>query len=445
VGNRYHTYRMASDAERFPPSLTSTYPVRDGNLVRPLVDGAPAFRRICAAVARAERRVWATIAFVDRMLVLPDGGTVFDLLDRATARGLDVRVVFWRQPTLDPCPEPGWEHFPGNAGERTWLGERGSTFRARWDHFPQGCHHQKSWVVDAGEPGEVAFVGGINLDRMSIVDPGHRVPEPHEHYHDVYVELAGPSAADVHHNFVQRWNEASERLRGDGVWPRGAIGDDLPYPAVPGPPRGDSRVQLVRTIRDRERSILETYVAAIDAAREWIYVENQFFFSHRIFERMDAALRRGVEVLVLVPGRPLPEVRDARTRHPHLFAAFEALARHERFTLAGLAWADEASVRHDVYVHSKLMIVDDAWMTVGSANLEKNSMERHTELNVACWDGDVVASLRRELFAEHGCDAVTAETRSPLTALRAAAARPVDAARSGLVVELDATTYAVAT
>jgi len=435
---------MATDAAYIPPARTGTYPVRDGNLVRPLVDGVPAFRRICDAVTRAERRVWVTIAFVDRTLLLPDGGTVFDLLDGAAARGLDVRVVFWREPELDPCPAPGWETFPGNAGERAWLAERGSTFRARWDHLPGGCHHQKSWIVDAGEPGEVAFVGGINLDHMSIVDRGHRLAEPAEHYHDVYLELAGPSASDVHHNFVQRWNEASERARGDGVWPRGAIGDDLPNPATISPPRGDSRAQILRTIRGRERGILESYLAAIDAAREWIYVENQFFYSHEIFERMDAAMRRGVEIVVLLPGRPISQVVDQRRKHPRLFAAFEALARQERFTLAGLAWADGAGERHDVYVHSKLMIVDDAWMTVGSANLEMDSLERHTELNVACWDAGVVAALRRELFAEHGGEAVTAEARSPLAALRAAAARPMDVARSGLVVRLDATAYAVA-
>jgi phosphatidylserine/phosphatidylglycerophosphate/cardiolipin synthase-like enzyme len=279
-----------------------------------------------------------------------------------------------------------------------------------------------------------------------MVDRGHRLTEPQEHYHDVYLELAGPSAADVHHNFVQRWNEASERTRADGVWPRGALGYDLPWPTVASPPRGDSRVQVVRTMRDRERSILESYLAAIDAAREWIYVENQFFFSHPIFERIDAALRRGVEVLVVVPGRPLPEVFDARKRHPRLFAALEALARHEQFTLAGLAWADDANLRHDVYVHSKLMIVDDAWMTVGSANLEKDSLERHTELNVACWDAHVVHELRQELFAEHGGDArslmTAAAARSPLAALRFAAARPLDASRSGLLVELDASKYA---
>jgi phosphatidylserine/phosphatidylglycerophosphate/cardiolipin synthase-like enzyme len=91
-----------------------------------------------------------------------------------------------------------------------------------------------------------------------------------------------------------------------------------------------------------------------------------------------------------------------------------------------------------VYVHSKLMIVDDAWMTVGSANLEKRSLERDSELNVTCWDADVVRA-RRELFAEHGGTADDAA----LAALRAAAARPLDAARPGLIVRLDPTRYAV--
>ncbi len=392
---------MPSEPGYVPTARSSTYPVRAGNIVRPLVDGVPAFRRICEAVEAAERSVWATIAFVDRFLLLPDDcGTLFDVLDRAVARGLDVRVVFWREPDLDPPPGPGWEIFTGNAVERAWLAERGSRFHARWDHLPDGCHHQKSWIVDAGAPGEVAFVGGINLDRMSMVEPGHRAPTDLEHYHDVYLELAGPSASDVHHNFVQRWNEASERDRVDGVWPPGDSGT-LAYPTAVSAARGESVAQVVRTLRDREQSVLESYVGAIDAAREWIYAENQFFFSHAIFERLDAALQRGVEVVVIVPGKPLPEVYDARRRHRRIFAALGELGRHERFTLAALTATGDDGTRRDVYVHAKIAIVDGVWMTVGSANLEKRSLERDSELNVVCWDARVAAGLRRDLLAEH--------------------------------------------
>ena len=198
---------------------------------------------------------------------------------------------------------------------------------------------------------------------------------------------------------------------------------------------------MLRTLRDRERGILESYVAAIDAAREWIYVENQFFFAHKVFERMDAALRRGVDVVVVVPGRPLPEVFDARRRHPQLFAAFEALARHERFTLASLAWMDASGNRHDVYVHSKLMIVDDAWMTVGSANLEKDSLNAPRS-STSRAGTPASSTLRRDLFEEHAGASAATETprRWPRPCRRRAtarcvaerAARPIDAASYAL-------------
>ncbi len=130
--------------------------------------------------------MWVTVAFVDHDAQLPDGrGTAFDVLDRAAARGLDVRVLFWREPELASLL-PDSEHFAGTDEERDWLRGRGARFRARWDHLPHYCHHQKSWVLDAGEPGELAFVGGINLDRGSIVVPGHPPRPDGPSVHDLY-------------------------------------------------------------------------------------------------------------------------------------------------------------------------------------------------------------------------------------------------------------------
>jgi cardiolipin synthase A/B len=428
--------------------------VRSGNVVRPLVDGVPAFRRICEAVAAARRRVWATIAFVDHTVELPDRhGTLFDVLDRAVARGLDVRVVFWREPELDPAP-PGWEHFPGNAAERAWLRERSSAFLARWDHQPRGCHHQKSWIVDAGEASETAFVGGINLDRMSVVDRGHREPTPLEHYHDVYVDLRGPAATDVHHNFVQRWNGATERSREDGTWP--AAADDLPYPSLVTRPCGSSDVQIARTIRAGsyddlpagEQSVLEQYLGAIDAATDAIYVENQFFGYAPGFAALERALARGVEVIAVVPKAPLREVKEARAhpRSAELYAQLAALGRHERFTLAGLVAMDGPGRYRDVYVHAKMAIVDDAWVTIGSANFERRSFERHTELNATCWDARVAGALRRDLFAEHLGTDDELSTRDAMARFREAARANAERLRrgeplEGLPVALDAAHY----
>jgi phosphatidylserine/phosphatidylglycerophosphate/cardiolipin synthase-like enzyme len=82
------------------PGLGS-YPVRDGNLLRPLVDGGPAYRRICETVRTAQFSVWLTVTFFAQDFQMPEGqGSLFDVLDRAVDRGLDVRAIFWR-----PNPE----------------------------------------------------------------------------------------------------------------------------------------------------------------------------------------------------------------------------------------------------------------------------------------------------------------------------------------------------
>ena len=175
--------------------------------------------------------------------VMPDGrGTPLDVLDRAAARGIDVRIIFWR-----PDEETAWlrqNAFWGSTTHIELLDRRRSGVKIRWDRASPGfCQHQKSWVIDAAAY-ETAFVGGINLNPNSMVAPGHR---GEGHNHDVYLELAGPSAVDVHHNFVQRWNEASERFIEDGRWGTGCEAN-LQLPTLVPPERGRTVVQIQRTM-----------------------------------------------------------------------------------------------------------------------------------------------------------------------------------------------------
>ncbi len=453
-----------------PPARSGAYPLRTGNRARPLVDGEPAFRRICEAMEAARRRVWVTVAFLDHDVEMPDGrGTFFDVLDRATARGLDVRVLFWREPELVRLM-PESSHFAGTDRERGWLRARGARFRARWDQLPRYCHHQKSWVIDAGEPGELAFVGGINLDRGSIVPPGHPPRSGDPSVHDAYVEVAGPAATDVAHNFVQRWNEASERGRADGCWPDAGAAGDLPFPTRLAAPAGDAPVQITRTVRAGrytsavaapgaapfpvdagETSVLEQYLAAIEAAREGIYVENQFLASTPILGRLAAAVQRGVEVVVVLPGGPMPAVRAARAepRAAPFFEALAALGMRPNFTLAALASTDAAGRRHEVYVHAKLMLVDDAWATIGSTNILTRSFHADTELNASVWHPATVHALRTALLREHtGVDTGAMDLSTALQVFVESAAVHRDRhARglsiTGLAYALDPSTYGV--
>ncbi len=402
---------------RIPVAASASYPARPGNLVRPLVDGVPAFRRIGEAIDAAHHSIWLTIAFFAPDFSFPDDRvSLFDVLDRAVERGLDVRVIFWR-----PNPEStGYgRNFPGSQADRDLLRARGSRFPIRWDRVHAAyCQHQKSWIIDAGQPSETAFIGGINLTAMAMGSPGHVGGGKR---HDLYVEVTGPSATDVHHNFVQRWNEASERAMTDGLWGQGAT-DTLPFPEHLSEPRGASIVQIQRMVHPGrysnghpapgsshydisagERSILEQYIGSIDAARRSIYIENQALPVPEIAVRLEEAVKRGVEVVILVPAEPEAHVREARhdpACNNH-FACVEALGRYQNFALVGIAAPNENGTRSDIYVHSKIMLIDDEWATIGSCNLHSRSLSGHTEMNAACWDSSVVRALRCQLLLEH--------------------------------------------
>jgi cardiolipin synthase A/B len=283
-----HSVSFDVPGSDIPAPSRGSYPVRPGNRVRPLIDGEVAFRRICEAIEAARYSVWSTVAFMTPDFLMPDGrGSLFDALDGATARGVDVRVIFWR-----PNPETSQFEprvFSGTPAQRQMLAARNTGFRIRWHRAAAGyCQHQKSWLIDAGLASEIAFVGGINLNPKSVVPPGHQGAGQH---HDAYVEIAGPSASDIHHNFVQRWSQASERVAPDGVWGRDGD-DDLAFPVSVSRLQGDSTVQIQRTVRagrystsasapngpafdiaEGETSIFEQYRLAIGAARHAIYIE----------------------------------------------------------------------------------------------------------------------------------------------------------------------------
>ena len=121
---------------------------------------------------------------------------------------------------------------------------------------------------------------------------------------------------------------------------------------------------------------------------------------------------------VVVPRMAETIVRSARARgdEPEFFALLGSLATHANFTLAALHRRTHDGRAHDVYVHSKVMLVDDAWATVGSCNLRSFSLTGNTELNASVWDSTVVRRLRVDLLTEHLGFDVSALERSRRTA-----------------------------
>jgi len=455
-------------ASHIPHSNVGSYPLRYGNFISPLVDGEPAFRRICQAVEAARYSVWVTVAFIEMDFQMPDGrGSLFDVLERAQARGLDVRVIFWR--INDGAGFAEHTVFSGSSAHRSWLQNRGSRFLARWDRAQKHyCHHQKTWLIDAGQPSEIAFVGGINLDKSSMVSPGHSSGDG-PHTHDVYVEVRGPAATDVHHNFVQRWNEASERTLPDGGWPDGHSQSRLDFPRELSAVAGQVTVQIQRTVRPGhytdstatpggkpfpiqtgELTLYDQYLKAIDAARRTIYIENQALASLEIVQKLDAALARGVEVVFLMPADANAAMSQwrARPQSKPFFDQLAALGRHPNFTLAGIAAPGEDGALRKVYVHAKVALIDDSWATIGSCNVANRAFFGDTELNASFWDPEVVRNLRCELLREHlAVDTSTLDDQSAFALYRNTARDNLARYRiagslAGLVFALDPATYA---
>jgi len=403
----------AVDGSYIPTATSGPYPARPGNRVRAFIDGPQIMRRIGEAIASARHSVWLTVAFYSDDFLLPDGQEpLFDVLDRAVARGVDVRLLVWR-PNPETAPSP--RMFGGSPEQRALLAGRGSRLKIRWDRAATVfCQHQKSWVIDAGEPSETSFVGGLNLTSVAM------------RLHDVYVEVTGPSATDVRHNFVERWNEASERYEPDGNWYCDSS-DGLPYAHQPRTACGPSTVQIQRMLDASrypagrvERSILEQYQRAIDAARRTIYLQNQAIPVPEVARHLVSAVERGVEIVMLVPAIPEGYVFDARhdPKEASRFWGIERLGRHANFTLAGLAALYDGK-RRTAYVHAKMMVVDDVWVTIGSCNLHPFSLNGHTEMNASVWDADVARTLRTTLFDQHlGVDTAALDDRAALLMFR---------------------------
>jgi phosphatidylserine/phosphatidylglycerophosphate/cardiolipin synthase-like enzyme len=452
-----------------PFAASGSYPVRAGNRVRPLIDGEPAYGRICEAVEAARHSVWLTVAWIWETFRLPGGrGTLFDVLDAAAARGVDVRVIFHRHSAESEFPR----HitFEGTAEQRLWLESRGSRIFVRRDSTPAASlHHQKSWIVDAGHEDEIAFVGGMNMKPSTLGRRGHASPDGMAEDHDAYVEIAGPCATDVHHNFAQRWNETSERHREDGLFGHLA-NDTLPLPAKVTEPKGAISAQIQRTIpaghyaegawtlrgnpydiSAGEYSVEEQYGLAIAAAQRSIYIENQAFSSVRMLACLKQALERGVHVAAVVPADGEHHMRRFRQMAGHrpLFDLIAACGRHENFTLAGLAGPMPDGTRGNVYVHGKLMLVDDVFATIGSTNFAERSFREQTEMNLSYQDAAAVTALRCDLFDEHlaldtsPLDTVQAlQQFAAIARANAARRRAGDTRWQGIAFALDAAAYA---
>jgi phosphatidylserine/phosphatidylglycerophosphate/cardiolipin synthase-like enzyme len=257
---------------------------------------------------------------------------------------------------------------------------------------PMHCHHEKTMVIDD----RVAFVGGIDLTWQSgdRFDSIHHPARSAIGWHDAAARIEGPAVADVAEHFRMRWHEVK--------------GERLP-PVLPSGPAGDVELQIVRTVPEHvytavprgDFRILESYTRAIRGAQRFIYLENQFLWSPEIARLLREKLVNpptpDFRILLVLPSNPKSGDDDTRGVLAELI---EADGENGRM-LACALYARSDSHVDPIYVHAKVAIIDDNWLTLGSANLNEHSLFNDTEMNIVAHAPELALQTRQRLWAEH--------------------------------------------
>ena len=381
-----------------------------------LVDGEAYFDAFVRACERAERLIVILAWDFDSRTVLryDENGkpreTLGEFLNQLCARKprLRIRILDWDFPIVYGTDR---EYSP--IFGLSWEPHRHIQFRFDDTHPVAGSHHQKIVTIDD----KLAFVGGLDLTNKRWDSPRHAPGDPrrtfgeegYPPFHDVMLAVDGEAAQALCEVARNRWRAATRRklrpVRASGdPWP-----DDMPIEMREVPVSISCTMPEVGE-RHGVRHIERLYLDMIQRARDYIYIENQYFTSDAVGDALEARLReKGGPEIVLVTRllshgwleehtmhvlrtRLVRKLREADTE-----GRFHAYYPH----VEGL---DEGTC---LDLHSKIMIVDDEWLRIGSSNLSNRSMAVDTEADATIEAGgnpEVRRAIRRfrdKLLAEH--------------------------------------------
>ncbi len=368
-----------------------------------LLDGEAYFRRLREALLAARRDIFILGWDFDPRLELlrgeppPDGaptrlGELLDhIVSRLPLRGTRpffpprVYVLLWDYSSLFATGRDPLSLLRGRRRPR-----RRVRFVYDSKHPLGAAHHQKLVVIDD----QLAFVGGMDLTAERWDSAEHAPEDPrrsepgvptYEPHHDVMALVSGPVARDLGELCRLRWRRASNRRVPD---PR-PNAPRLPWPAGLAPDLLDVPVAIARSSpafggEEAVREVERLHLEGIERARRTIYLETQYLTSRPIAAALAARLRepRGPEIVLVHSREPAGWLEQwalgalIRAAHAELVAG----DHHGRLRLVYpvAARAEDRAV----YVHSKLALLDDRWLRVGSANLNQRSMGLDTECDL---------------------------------------------------------------
>ncbi|HEY0140052.1 MAG TPA: cardiolipin synthase [Thermoanaerobaculia bacterium] len=239
----------------------------------------------------------------------------------------------------------------------------------RWYTLLRANHrtHRKLLIVD----GEVGFSGGVGIADTWLGDA-----DTHEHWRETVVRVEGPVVTQMQFAFMDNWIKSrGELLTGLDYFPQlKSRGDCLTQVIKSSPSEGSSTVKLL-------------YIISIVSAERSIHINNAYFIPDAdTLRALQGAVRRGVDVRVIVPG----EFTDVPfVRHASRFF-YSRLLRH------GIRIFEY----QPTMMHAKTMVVDGIWTTVGSSNFDDRSFRLNDEVNVNIYDEGIAGRMEQMFFED---------------------------------------------
>ncbi len=378
-------------------------PITEQNCIKLLKSGKAKFADMFEAVSQAKHHIHLEYFNFRNDSI---AGALFELLAQKAAQGVEVRALF--------------DAF-GNMSNNQPLREKHlRRIRAcgieiyKFDpiRFPYVNHvlkrdHRKIVVIDGRE----AYTGGMN-----VADYYLHGTEQVGTWRDMHMWIKGPAVADLQRIFLKIWNKTSgQKIEGEAYFPNGERIDndslsrrnvvvDLPVLSPIGIINdsvsflscikqeldtvrlgiGPIHSQVELAIVDREpdvtpQLIRRAYVTSIGAAQEKIQLINPYFVpTHSIKKALKQAVKRGVDVQIMISATSdIPFTPDAS-----MYFAYKLVKKGAKVYLF-----------NNGFHHSKIMMVDDDFCTLGSANLNSRSLRYDYEVNAFIFDKEVTGEL----------------------------------------------------
>jgi cardiolipin synthase len=227
--------------------------------------------------------------------------------------------------------------------------------------------HRKLLIVD----GSVGFSGGVGIADTWLGDADSR-----DHWRETVVRVEGPVVTQMQFAFMDNW-----------VKSRGELLTGLDYfPQLE--PRGTCTTQVLKSSPSEGSSTVKLlYIISIVSAQRSIYINNAYFIPDPdTLRALEGAVRRGVDVRVIVPGEftDVPLVRQAsRFYYTHLLRRGIRVFEYQ-----------------PTMMHAKTMVVDGAWSTIGSSNFDDRSFRLNDEVNVNIYDEAIAAQMETMFFED---------------------------------------------